>query len=69
LTAAVADPTIGLPRSRAGPGSLWVPEKESQMSRRSFSFRAVIVSSIVGLALSLIPLATALAGGVGATFP
>jgi len=39
------------------------------MSRRSFSFRAVILSSIVGLALSLIPLATALAGGVSATFP
>ena len=39
------------------------------MSRRSFSFRAVIVSSIVGLALSLLPLATALAGGMGTTFP
>ena len=39
------------------------------MSRRSFSFRAVIVSSIVGLALSLIPLATALAGGVSGSFP
>jgi hypothetical protein len=39
------------------------------MSRRSFSFRAVIVSSIVGLALSLLPLATVLAGGAGGSFP
>jgi type III secretory pathway component EscS len=39
------------------------------MSRRSFSFRAVIVSSIVGLALSLLPLATVLADGVNGTFP
>jgi hypothetical protein len=39
------------------------------MSRRTFSFRAVIVSSIVGLALSLIPLATALAGRVNGTYP
>ena len=39
------------------------------MSRRSLSLRAVIVSSIVGLALSLIPLATALAGGMNGTFP
>ena len=39
------------------------------MSRSSFSLRAVIVSSIVGLALSLIPLATALAGGMNGTFP
>ena len=39
------------------------------MSRRSISLRAVIVSSIVGLALSLIPLATALAGAVSGTFP
>jgi len=39
------------------------------MSRRSFSLRAVIVSSIVGLALSLIPLATALAGGMNGTYP
>jgi type III secretory pathway component EscS len=39
------------------------------MSRLTFSFRAVIVSSIVGLALSLIPLATALASGVNGTYP
>ena len=39
------------------------------MSRRSFSFRAVFISSILGLALSLLPLATALAGGMGTTFP
>ena len=39
------------------------------MSRRTFSFRAVIVSSIVGLALSLIPLATALASAVNGTYP
>jgi hypothetical protein len=39
------------------------------MSRRSFSLRAVIVSSIIGLALSLIPLATAFAGGMNGTFP
>jgi orotate phosphoribosyltransferase-like protein len=39
------------------------------MSRRSFSFRAVIVSSIVGLALALIPLATVLADGMNGTFP
>ena len=39
------------------------------MSRRTFSFRAVIVSSIVGLALSLIPLATALASGMNGTYP
>ena len=39
------------------------------MSRRSFSFRAVFISSILGLALSLLPLATALAGAVGGTYP
>jgi orotate phosphoribosyltransferase-like protein len=39
------------------------------MSRRSFSLRAVVISSIVGLALSLIPLATVLASGVSGTFP
>jgi hypothetical protein len=39
------------------------------MSRRSFSFRAVFISSILGLALSLLPLATALAGGMGGTYP
>ena len=39
------------------------------MSRRSFSFRAVVISSILGLALSLLPLATVLADGVGGTFP
>jgi hypothetical protein len=39
------------------------------MSRRSFSFRALIISSILGLALSLLPLATVLASGVNSTFP
>ncbi len=39
------------------------------MSRRSFSFRALIISSILGLALSLIPLATVLADGMNGSFP
>jgi hypothetical protein len=39
------------------------------MSRRIFSFRAVIISSILGLALTLIPLATVLADGAGVSFP
>jgi hypothetical protein len=39
------------------------------MLRRSISLRAVIVSTILSLAIGLIPLATALADGVSATFP
>ena len=39
------------------------------MSRRSFSFRAVFISSILGLALSMLSLATALADGVNGTYP
>ncbi len=39
------------------------------MSRRSFSFRALIVSSILGLVLTLMPLATVLADGAGVSFP
>lgn len=39
------------------------------MFSRRISFRAIIVSWILGVALVLIPLATALAGGVGNTYP
>jgi hypothetical protein len=39
------------------------------MFSRYVSFRAIIVSSILGVALALIPLATALAGGGGTPFP
>jgi hypothetical protein len=39
------------------------------MSRRYFSFRAVVISSILGLALSMLSLATVLADGVGGTYP
>jgi len=39
------------------------------MFSRFFSFRAFIVSWILGVALALIPLATALAGGGGTPFP
>jgi hypothetical protein len=39
------------------------------MFSRRISFRAVIVSWILGVALVLIPLATALAGGGGTSFP
>ena len=33
------------------------------------SFRAIVMSCILGLALLLIPLASALAGGAGTTYP
>jgi heme/copper-type cytochrome/quinol oxidase subunit 4 len=39
------------------------------MFARRFSFRAVIVSWILAVVLGLIPLATALAGGGGTSFP
>ncbi len=39
------------------------------MSRRSFNFRAVVISAILGLALSLLPLATVLADGMNGPFP
>jgi hypothetical protein len=39
------------------------------MSFRWTSFRALVVASILGLALALLPMATALAGGSGTPFP
>jgi hypothetical protein len=39
------------------------------MARRTFSLRAVIISSVLGLALSLMPLATAFAGGINGPYP
>jgi hypothetical protein len=39
------------------------------MFSRPISFRALVVSCILGLALDLIPLATALAGAGGGTYP
>jgi hypothetical protein len=39
------------------------------MFARRISFRAILVSWILGVALVLIPLATALAGGTGTTYP
>jgi heme/copper-type cytochrome/quinol oxidase subunit 4 len=39
------------------------------MFSRRISFRTLIVSFILGMALALIPLATALAGGAGTTYP
>ena len=39
------------------------------MLSRRISFRAVVVSCILGMALVLIPLATARAGGGGTNFP
>jgi len=39
------------------------------MARRSFNLRAVIISVVVGFALSLVPLATAFAGGMAGTYP
>ena len=39
------------------------------MFSRFISFRAIIVSWILGVALALIPLATALAGGGGTSYP
>jgi hypothetical protein len=39
------------------------------MSSRFISFRVIIVSWILAVALALIPLATALAGGGGTTYP
>ncbi len=39
------------------------------MSARRFSLRTVVVAWILGVALALIPLASALAGGGGTMFP
>jgi hypothetical protein len=39
------------------------------MFSRLVSFRAVVASCILGMALVLIPLATALAGGGGTSYP
>jgi uncharacterized membrane protein len=39
------------------------------MSFRSINFRALVVAWILALVLSLLPLATALAGGGGTPFP
>jgi hypothetical protein len=39
------------------------------MLRRTNSFRALVVSTLLALAIGLIPLATALADGVPSKFP
>ena len=39
------------------------------MFSRRISFRAIVLSWILGVALALIPLATALADGGGTTYP
>jgi hypothetical protein len=39
------------------------------MFARRISFRAILVSWILGVALVLIPLASAFAGGAGNTYP
>lgn len=39
------------------------------MFSRRISFRTLIVSCILGMALALIPLASALAGAAGSTYP
>ena len=39
------------------------------MFSRHIRFRTMVVSFILGMALALIPLATALAGAAGGTYP
>ena len=70
LTALAAAHTISTPTGRTGLGHRRaIPERSRLMFARRISLRTVVVAWILGLALALIPLASALAGGGGTFFP
>jgi hypothetical protein len=70
LTALADAHTIPAPTGRFGPGPpAGDSRKESSMFARHSSLRKVVVAWILGLAIALIPLASALADGGGTFYP